>query len=73
MLLASLLGPIELPVKTHGPGPEFESLWKWTGNLPSLEAGESTEKATNYRAAKLSQINLERIKAAPPDGNRKLA
>ena len=73
VLLASLLGPIEVPKKTHGPGtdhPEFETVWKWIGNLPSLEAGEASRKVTNHRAAKLSQINLERIRATPPGSGR---
>ncbi len=73
VLLASLLGPIEVPDATHGPGtdhPEPESVWKWIEDLPSLEAGQSCEKIANHCAANLSRINLERIRATPPGCGR---
>lgn len=76
VLLASLLGPIKLPEATHGPGtanPELESAWKWIKDLPSLEAGQHCKKYKKYKnhcAANLSQLNLERIRATPPDCGR---
>ena len=73
VLLASLLGPIKLPEATHGFGtanPELESVWKWIGNLPALEAGQSCEKIANHRAASLTKINLERIRETPPGCGR---
>ena len=73
VLLASLLGPIEVPDATHGPGtnhPELETVWKWIRDLPSLEAGQSSGKVGNHCAANLSRINLERIRATPPGCGR---
>ena len=73
VLLASLLGPIEVPKATHGPDtdhPEPETVWDWIGDLPSLEAGQSCDKVSNHCAANLSRINLERIKATPPGCGR---
>lgn len=74
VLLASLLGPIEFPTGTHGPGtphPEYEKVRDWIGDLPPIEAGEAHPTIPNHRAAKLAPINVERIRATPEGGDRR--
>ena len=74
VLLASRHGPIELPSETNGPGtdnPSYETVRNWIGNLPPIEAGDEHETFLNHRAARLSELNLERIRATPEGGGRK--
>jgi DNA (cytosine-5)-methyltransferase 1 len=74
ILIASLLGPITLPVKTHGPGganPEYSTVWEWIGDLPPIAAGETHPNIANHRAAELSELNLQRIRATPEGGSRR--
>lgn len=74
VLIASLLGPIQFPAKTHGPGtphPEYEKVRDWIGDLPPIEAGEMHPVVPNHRAARLSALNQERIRATPEGGDRR--
>lgn len=71
MLLASRLGPVEPPVRTHGPGteqPSYATVADWIRDLPEISAGESHSLVPNHRAARLSPLNLQRIRATPPGG-----
>jgi DNA (cytosine-5)-methyltransferase 1 len=73
VLLASAIGPIEIPPKTHGPGApneRFSTVGEWINDLPPLEAGEECTSIPNHRAANLSTENLKRINATPPGGGR---
>jgi DNA (cytosine-5)-methyltransferase 1 len=73
ILIASLVGQIKLPQKTHGPGtinPLFSSVWDWISDFPPIAAGESHPYVSNHRAAKLSEKNLTRIRATPVGGGR---
>lgn len=73
VLIASLLGEITLPPKTHGPGtrsPSYSTVWDWISHLPPIEAGETHQEVPNHRAAMLSDMNLRRIRATPPGGGR---
>ena len=74
VLLASSLGHIAWPpAATHGPDTanlEFETVWSWIGNLPPLRAGDSHPTFANHRAARLSELNLERITHTPLGGGR---
>ena len=74
VLLGSRLGPIEIPPRTHGPGtgcPDLPTVWEWISNLPAIEAGETDHDIANHRAAKLSELNLQRIAATPIGGDRR--
>ena len=74
VLLASLLGSIAFPAKTHGRGtrhPAYENVREWIGDLPSIEAGETHPDIPNHRAAGLAAVNLERIRATPEGGDRR--
>ena len=74
LLLASRHGPVELPPETHGPGtdtPEFATVRDWIGDLPAIRAGETHPEIPNHRAARLSPLNLERIRATPEGGGHR--
>ena len=71
VLLASRICPVVFPDRTHGPGsrnPEFATVADWIAALPSISAGETHSHVPNHRAARLSPINLQRIRATPPGG-----
>ena len=73
VLLASLLGPIEIPPPTHGPetnNPDIPTVWEFISHLPPIEAGEEHVDIANHRAAQLSSLNLSRIAATPVGGGR---
>ncbi|MBU0697927.1 MAG: DNA cytosine methyltransferase [Proteobacteria bacterium] len=72
VLIASLLGDIKIPQKTHGPGTNNEHSFvrDWIGDLPPIEAGTEHSEIPNHRAARLAPINLERIRATPEGGGR---
>lgn len=74
VLLASRLGPIELPEPTHGPGrpiEKFSTVQDWISDLPPIAAGETHPDDPDHRAAALSTINKKRIAATPPGGGRR--
>ena len=71
VILASLLGPITFPGPTHGAGTAsatHSSVREWIGSLPAISAGETHSSVPNHRAAGLSPLNLQRIRATPPGG-----
>lgn len=73
-LIASRLGQIEFPRKTHGPGtsnPEYSTVREWISDMPEIQAGQIHPLIPNHRAASLSDLNLERIRATPEGGNRR--
>ena len=72
VLLASRYAKINLPEPTHGPGSEtsYSTVRDRIGHLPPIAAGETHPYVPNHRAANLSQLNLRRIKATPPEGSR---
>lgn len=73
VLLASRLGPIELPVPTHGPhgGSPHSTVRDWISPLPPIVAGQDDPEFSNHRAMRLSALNLERIRATPEGGDRR--
>ncbi len=74
LLLASRHGRVELPPKTHGPGaanPEFTTVRDWIGEFPRIGAGEVHPEIPDHRAARLSRLNLKRIRATPQGGGNR--
>ena len=69
VLLASKLGPIELLPPSHKK--EEVTVRQFIGGLPPVEAGETCPTDKMHRTAKLSERNLERIKASKPGGTWK--
>ncbi|WP_331345024.1 DNA cytosine methyltransferase [Cellvibrio sp. UBA7661] len=72
VLLASKLGTISLPKATHGPkaGTPYSTVREWISDLTAISAGETCNQDSEHRAAKLSEINLRRIKQTPEGGGR---
>lgn len=74
VLVASRHGPIEFPPATHGPGtkkPAFVTVRDAIKHLPPIKAGEEHSSVKNHRAAALSALNLDRIRATPEGGDRR--
>nr|WP_157212944.1 DNA cytosine methyltransferase [Pseudomonas sp. M47T1] len=67
VLLASMLGPIEIIPPTHSSG-NFTSVRDAIKHLPRLSAGEQDPDDPLHYSASLSQINLQRIIRSSPGG-----
>lgn len=63
VLLASLLGPLELERPTHLPE-QYVTVRDAIGRLPKLRAGSIDKKDPLHRASRLSKTNMKRMKAA---------
>lgn len=70
VLLASLMGEIELIPPTHLQR-QYVTLKDAIGSLPRLQAGKANKDDPLHRAAGLSDINLRRIKASKQGGTWK--
>ncbi|MDX6670885.1 MAG: (cytosine-5)-methyltransferase 1 [Solirubrobacteraceae bacterium] len=73
VILASRLGPIDVPPPTHGRGPDVlpvSTVWEWIGDLPPLGHGETHPDVPNHVSSALTELNLRRIRATPPGGGR---
>jgi DNA (cytosine-5)-methyltransferase 1 len=66
VLLASRLGPIEMPRQTHVNN--HRTVRDEIGDLPKLNAGESDARDPLHCASRLSETNSQRITAAKPGG-----
>lgn len=75
VLAASRLGEIALPEPTHGPKKSnaYITVRDVIGKFPPVEHGTEhpdRRKYPNHRAAKLSALNLERIRHTGPNGRQ---
>ncbi|SBN13633.1 Modification methylase HgiDII [Klebsiella variicola] len=71
VLMASLESQIHLPDRTHnGTDIPFATVRDWIGNIPSIEAGESHPLVKDHVSAKLSELNLKRIRCTPEGKGR---
>jgi len=71
VLLASRHGEISIPAPTHGsPETPYKTVYDAIHDLPAIAAGEtySGSDVLNHRAAMLSDINMQRIKASAHNG-----
>jgi len=66
VLLASQIGPIELPAPTHSD--RHRTVRDEIGHLPKLLHGEAHDSDPLHRASQLQPINVKRIKASKPGG-----
>ena len=74
VLLASRHGEVHLPDETHGPGTpnnRYATVRDWIFHLPPIRAGEEHSTVPNHIAAKLSALNLARVKATPEGGGHR--
>ena len=67
VLLASKLGEIELIEPTHSPN-SYVTVRDAISGLPSIVAGQSNDSDSMHRSAKLSSINVKRIKQSKQGG-----
>jgi DNA (cytosine-5)-methyltransferase 1 len=70
VLLASRLGRIELPERTHLPR-DYKSVRDVIGTMEPLESGGQHPTDPLHKCRDLSDINLERIRASTPGGTWK--
>ena len=72
VLLASKHCEINIPAPTHGKDRDnpYKTVRDAIDDLPAIAAGEEYKEpdVLNHRAAKLSALNMTRIKASDPDG-----
>ena len=66
VLIASRLGPIEMPTAEEGTAPP--TVRDAIADLPPLKAGESYPEDVLHVACRLSPTNLKRIRASKPGG-----
>jgi len=72
VLIASRLGEINIPKKTHGEGAKpFTTVASFINGFPRLGAGQIDDKDPLHVAAKLNALNVERIKNTPEGGDRR--
>lgn len=65
VILASLIGPIELIAPTHE---KPRTVKDAIGKLPAIEAGSAHKSDAFHMSSRLSDLNLERIRASRPGG-----
>jgi len=72
VLLASKHGRISFPGASNGieVGKPYSTVRDWISGFPPIGAGETHPDIPNHQAANLSELNLKRIKATPPEGSR---
>lgn len=74
VLLASRHGSIGLPPATHGPGTsqlDYRTVRDAIHDLPPILAGEQHTTDPFHRAAKLSPLNLRRVRNTPEGGGNR--
>ncbi|PYF00956.1 DNA (cytosine-5)-methyltransferase 1 [Rhizobium sp. PP-F2F-G38] len=74
VVIASLFGPFTFPAPTHGSenfGEPVVTVRKAIAHLPAIAAGVSHDNVQNHRACRLSEKNLERIRAVTEGGDRR--
>ena len=72
ILMASSHGMLSWPRRTHGPDRNraWTGVREWIAGLPPLRAGEVWATDPVHRAARLSRLNLRRIRSTPVGGSR---
>jgi len=67
VLVASLLGPIEIPPATHGEK-DYPSVRDAIGHLPPIEAGHNHPDDPLHCSSRLSDLNMKRMRQSRPGG-----
>ncbi|MEN4933956.1 DNA cytosine methyltransferase [Pantoea agglomerans] len=71
VLLAAKNHKVTLPVQSHGlEDSPYSTVRDWIGSLPPIAAGESHKVISDHVSARLSDLNLQRIKATIEGGGR---
>jgi DNA (cytosine-5)-methyltransferase 1 len=73
VLFASRLSSVSLPAPTHGPGLiPYRTVRDAISHFPPLRAGHTSKSVPNHRAARISKINMNRLKQTPTNGGGRL-
>lgn len=71
VLLAAKDFKVTLPIKTHGNNQSpYSTVRDWIGTLPPISAGEAHPTISDHVSARLSDLNLQRIKSTKEGGGR---
>lgn len=71
VLLAARNHQVVLPAQTHGfENSPYSTVRDWIGSLPPISAGETHPTVPDHVSARLSAVNLQRIKATVEGGGR---
>jgi DNA (cytosine-5)-methyltransferase 1 len=73
VIMASRLGPVSLPIPTHGKvsgALPVSTVGDWIKDLPPIKAGQAHPEVLNHVASGLTEINLKRLRATPEGGGR---
>lgn len=68
VLVASRIGPVKMPVPTHGSPSQWITVRQAIGRLPTLGDGQQSATDSMHLAANLSPLNQSRIRASKPGG-----
>lgn len=72
VLLASKLGKIQIPPKTHGEGLlPIATVRDYISEFPVIKAGDVHPEDIWHRSPSLNDLNLERIRKTPEGGDRR--
>lgn len=71
VLLASRLGELKVPEGKYRTEAKWKTVRDTIGKLPKLKSGEEHSRDTLHVAAKLSDLNLQRIKATRKNGGNR--
>jgi DNA (cytosine-5)-methyltransferase 1 len=67
--MASRIGSIKFPEPTHGTGRKrYVTVRDIISKYPPIRAGQKSRLIPNHTSARLTKINLNRIKSIPKDG-----
>jgi DNA (cytosine-5)-methyltransferase 1 len=68
IMLASRIGRIPFPPKTHGKNLRYVTVEDVISKYPPIKAGETHKDIPNHSARVLSELNLKRIRNIPKNG-----
>ena len=68
VLLASLLGHVQMPLATHPGSARWVTVRDAVGALPAIGDGEVSTQDPLHRASALSALNQQRVRASRPGG-----
>jgi DNA (cytosine-5)-methyltransferase 1 len=72
IVIAALNTQPALPESTHGPHrSDYQTVRNAIAHYPRIKAGTQHPSIPNHRAAKLSALNIQRLRKTPLDGGRR--
>lgn len=72
VIIASLLGPIDIPEETHGKGLlPYSTVRDYIQGFPAIKSGSVCSTDPIHRTARMNTLNITRIKHTPEGGDRR--